>query len=167
MDKVNYMVTLPQVARELGEGYGLATLGSKLTSSWGDFEVLADRFSFDLFNPDTTLGESMEELTKLLYLVPHADWSADVLQIQAKDRDYGGSWCKRGGANAFFMLVRKWDRIETALKMKGNLANAIGFDERDEGILDDLGDLRRYLLLVQSWRMARDRANQEQTTMEF
>ena len=35
----------------------------------------------------------------------------DVDVLVEKDREYGGSWKSRGGAGAFFMLARKFDRI--------------------------------------------------------
>ena len=95
----------------------------------------------------------------------------DVSILKHKDAEYGGSWCKRGGVGAFMMLCRKWDRLETALNphaVAGDLREApisvtIGKpipaydileageqDSREEGILDDIGDLRRYLLLVEA-----------------
>ena len=103
---------------------------------------------------------------------------ADVLI--RKDKEYGGSWLKRGGVGAFMMLARKWDRLEQAMTVvktrwepkpewyEGS-QNGISHDEghevpldkydvieraladgREEGILDDIGDLRRYLLLVEA-----------------
>lgn len=92
----------------------------------------------------------------------------DVAQLEEKDREYGGSWLKRGGVGAFMMLARKWDRLEQAMTkevvLQGNsvppppamvvdrydvLTRAV-CDGREEGILDDIGDLRRYLLLVEA-----------------
>lgn len=86
----------------------------------------------------------------------------DVDILLKKDKEYGGSWLKRGGVGAFMMLCRKWDRIEQAMEVKsitGGLDpgparyDVIGralADGREEGILDDIGDLRRYLLLVEA-----------------
>jgi hypothetical protein len=52
---------------------------------------------------------------------------------------------------AFMMLARKWDRLEKQTNDFGyDLFAAINDDTRDEGILDDIRDLRRYLLLVES-----------------
>ena len=34
--------------------------------------------------------------------------------VSNKDFHYGSSWRKRGGAGAFFVISRKWDRIEQA-----------------------------------------------------
>lgn len=82
----------------------------------------------------------------------------DVLTLQVKDKAYGSSWKKRGGVGAFMMLARKWDRIETALRVEipGTFETeyrsifTIGVqDTRKEDILEDIADLRRYLLLVE------------------
>lgn len=97
----------------------------------------------------------------------------DVEGLEQAERQYGSSWKRRGGVGAFMMLARKWDRLETALtpnKSLPNLANgatadrpvapwdifaAIATDQRAEGIIDDIRDLRRYLLLVESEMRAR------------
>lgn len=75
----------------------------------------------------------------------------DVEKIKEKDKEYGSSWKKRGGIGAFHMLARKWDRLEVAVKIFGDdIFRAIEEDERVEGVLDDVRDLRRYLMLVES-----------------
>lgn len=82
-------------------------------------------------------------------LKPLAD--RDVASIQEKDREYGGSWKKRGGVGAFMMLARKWDRLEKQVEAQGyDVFKAIREDQRSEGVLDDIRDLRRYLLLVEA-----------------
>lgn len=79
--------------------------------------------------------------------------SADVIILEDKGKSYGSSWRKRGGVGAFMMLSRKWDRIE-------NQMEAAGYDIfkplrkemvacTTDGLLDDIRDLRRYLLLVE------------------
>lgn len=74
----------------------------------------------------------------------------DARELMVKDKDYGSSWKKRGGVDSFMMLARKWDRIEHQVKSKGyNILQACEEDTRKEGILDDVRDLRRYLLLVE------------------
>lgn len=74
----------------------------------------------------------------------------DAQELMVKDKDYGSSWKKRGGVDSFMMLARKWDRIEHQVKSKGyNILKACEEDTRKEGILDDVRDLRRYLLLVE------------------
>lgn len=81
--------------------------------------------------------------------------NADVDTLQRKNEEYGSSWRKRGGIGAFMMLARKWDRLETQcqdagydifLRIKAELDAGIVKD----GILDDIRDLRAYLLLVES-----------------
>lgn len=92
--------------------------------------------------------------------VPGPARNITFLQVAAADVDglieaaihYGESWYKRDGAGAFFMLARKWDRIENTLAKKGNynILTEIQCDMRAEGLIDDVRDLRRYLLLVEA-----------------
>lgn len=75
----------------------------------------------------------------------------DVAVLEVKGKSYGSSWRKRGGVGAFMMLARKWDRIETQCDEKGyDIFEAIKLGLVPDGILDDIRDLRRYLLLVDS-----------------
>lgn len=77
----------------------------------------------------------------------------DVTILEHKGKTYGSSWRKRGGVGAFMMLARKWDRIENQMEAAGYdifepvrkemVAGAV------DGLLDDIRDLRRYLLLVE------------------
>lgn len=73
----------------------------------------------------------------------------DVQTLKDKGKTYGSSWKKRGGVGAFMMLARKWDRIE-------NIVTSAGYDIFKAGrantgdVLDDIADLRAYLLLVES-----------------
>lgn len=99
----------------------------------------------------------------------------DVRGLEVAERNYGSSWKKRGGVGAFMMLSRKWDRIENALRpmdddeTRANLKahqvapwdifGAIAADTRPEGIIDDIRDLRRYLLLVEGEMRARGAAS--------
>ena len=69
--------------------------------------------------------------------------------VEAK-RSYGNSWKKRGGVGAFMMLARKWDRIENQVKETNyDILSACRSNMSDDGILDDIRDKRRYLLLVE------------------
>ena len=73
----------------------------------------------------------------------------DVTELEEAHKSYGDSWRKRGGVGAYMMLARKWDRLENKAKEHDwDIFEAIKEDPRDEGILDDIRDLRRYLLLV-------------------
>jgi hypothetical protein len=74
----------------------------------------------------------------------------DVNKLEKAEESYGNSWKQRGGVGAFMMLARKWDRIENQVKsLSYDVFKAIEKDSRPEGILDDIRDLRRYLLLVE------------------
>ena len=85
----------------------------------------------------------------------------DLAIIGTKDREYGGSWKKRGGIGAFMMLCRKWDRLEEQTKNATttlededippyDIIQQAVHDDRPEGLLDDIADLRRYLLNVEA-----------------
>jgi len=75
---------------------------------------------------------------------------ADITGLLKAERSYGDSWKKRGGVGAFMMLARKWDRLENQVKAHDyDIFEAIKRDVRIEGIIDDIRDLRRYLLLVE------------------
>ena len=75
----------------------------------------------------------------------------DVQKLRQAEESYGDSWRGRGGVGAFMMLARKWDRIENQVEKDGyDVFTTIKNDPSDSGILDDIKDLRRYLLLVES-----------------
>lgn len=87
--------------------------------------------------------------TPLKPVLAHA--LGDVLGLINAAKSYGDSWKNRGGVGAFMMLARKWDRIEKQVSEKDwDVFEAIIDDIREEGIIDDIRDLRRYLLLVES-----------------
>ena len=74
----------------------------------------------------------------------------DALELQQKGKAYGDSWKRRGGVGAFFVMARKWDRLE-------NLLIRVGYDifrsdelALDETIRDTMADLRRYLTLIEN-----------------
>ena len=49
------------------------------------------------------------------------------------------------------MLARKWDRIENQVNDSNyDIFLALEEDGRQEGLIDDIRDLRRYLLLVEA-----------------
>lgn len=132
----------------------------------------------------------------------------DAQGLFAAETNYRGSWKKRGGVSAYFMLCRKWDRIQNRLEQVKTVAGtypiqalryeleelklarrdrvnggdgriteekldqiieaieanlvprfdifaAIEADERAEGLIDDIRDLRRYLVLVEAEMRAR------------
>jgi len=76
---------------------------------------------------------------------------ADVTALEKAEESYGDSWKKRGGVGAFMMLARKWDRLEKQVEdMDYDVFEAIRDDGREEGVIDDVRDLRRYLMLVEA-----------------
>lgn len=75
----------------------------------------------------------------------------DVEGLHISEQSYGNSWKQRGGVGAFMMLARKWDRIEKQVSEQSyDVFQAVAYDGREEGILDDIRDLRRYLFLVEA-----------------
>ena len=77
--------------------------------------------------------------------------SNDAEALVNSQKSYGDSWKKRGGVGAFMMLARKWDRLETQVKdFNYDIFDAIYENPSSEGIMDDIGDLRRYLFLVEA-----------------
>jgi hypothetical protein len=80
----------------------------------------------------------------------------DVAGLKKAQQSYGDSWKRRGGVGAFMMLARKWDRAELQVGQHGfDVFKAVEADQRSEGILDDIRDLRRYLMLVEAEVRAR------------
>ena len=91
-----------------------------------------------------------EEFYALIGQLSHADYE----QLIVSGRSYGDSWKKRGGVGAFMMLARKWDRIEKqTTEQNWDIFQAIHANPTDSGIIDDIRDLRRYLLLVEAEMM--------------
>lgn len=83
----------------------------------------------------------------------------DLDGLTLAEQSYGNSWKKRGGVDSFMMLARKWDRIEHQVEKHGfNILTACMKDQRPEGILDDIRDLRRYLILVEQEVLQRNKA---------
>lgn len=75
----------------------------------------------------------------------------DIHGLTNAKESYGDSWKKRGGVGAFMMAARKWDRLEIQVnKHNFDIFKACDEDRRSEGILDDIRDLRRYLILIES-----------------
>ena len=97
---------------------------------------------------------------------------SDVKSLLESEKSYKDSWKKRGGVGAFMMLARKWDRIENAMTSEHAITiedNEVWRpylqqydifarteeDNRPEGIIDDIQDLRRYLMLVEAEMISR------------
>lgn len=88
----------------------------------------------------------------------------DVETLRKKGETYGSSWSKRGGVGAFMMLARKWDRIENIVEKNHNYNIFTAGYINDGDILDDIGDLRRYLLLVEAKVLSQGLLSKPQTT---
>jgi hypothetical protein len=74
---------------------------------------------------------------------------ADLLNLIDSQQTYGDSWKRRGGVGAFMMLARKFDRIEQQSKTESwDIFKAAQTFNGETGLIDDIRDLRRYLLLV-------------------
>jgi hypothetical protein len=82
----------------------------------------------------------------------------DVAGLKKAQASYGNSWKQGGGANAFAMLKRKWDRMLNRVErpeINLDIFKGIALDRRGEGLIDDVRDLRRYLMLVEAELRAR------------
>ena len=76
----------------------------------------------------------------------------DLEALSRAQSSYGDSWRRRGGIGAFMMLARKFDRIEHQSEKPGwNIFEAGEVYKGEAGLLDDIRDLRRYLLLVEDY----------------
>ena len=72
----------------------------------------------------------------------------DVNILLKADEEYGSSWLRRGAVGAYIVGIRKADRIEEqARKHNRNVLETLIADQRPEGAINDLRDLRRYLYL--------------------
>lgn len=75
----------------------------------------------------------------------------DVNTLKRAEESYGDSWKRRGGVGAFMMLARKFDRIENQSEAHNwDIFEAGDVYAGEEGLLDDIRDLRRYLILVEN-----------------
>ena len=94
-----------------------------------------------------TKQKEYSPIIKQTEIISAEDWTS----LDRAEEDYGDSWRKRGGIGAFMMLARKWDRLEKqVIEHNYDVFLAIADDMREEGILDDIRDLRRYLFLVEA-----------------
>lgn len=74
----------------------------------------------------------------------------DLEALKKAETSYGDSWKRRGGVGAFMMLARKFDRIEHQSEKHGwDIFEAGEAFKGEAGLLDDIRDLRRYLLLCE------------------
>ena len=87
----------------------------------------------------------------------------DVTKLHKAEQSYGNSWKQRGGVGAFMMLARKWDRLEKQVNESNyDIFLAAEKDNRAEGILDDIQDLRSYLMLVEAEIIRKETTNDQE-----
>lgn len=87
--------------------------------------------------------EQKERLRKIAVAI--ADY------VNEKDEHYDSSWRKRSGPGTFFVISRKWDRIEAACEREDinyDLFKLFETDERAESIINDVTDLVGYGLVL-------------------
>ncbi|MDB5177559.1 MAG: hypothetical protein JWN75_1227 [Candidatus Saccharibacteria bacterium] len=104
--------------------------------------------------------------------------SEDAEGLIKGDPKYGYSWKKRGGVGAYMMATRKFDRLDNSLQPVDDVSGdgyvarlgkwlsrdirpfdifaALENDTRSEGVIDDIRDLRRYLLLIEAEMRSRN-----------
>jgi hypothetical protein len=106
---------------------------------WGEYDIMVK----DKETQPKEQSPIIEQVGKLTVI--------DHVKLEEAEQSYGDSWKQRGGVGAFMMLARKWDRLEKQVTEQGyDIFQAIAYDGREEGILDDIRDLRRYLFLVEA-----------------
>ena len=89
----------------------------------------------------------------------------DLQALQRAEQSYGDSWKRRGGVGAFMMLARKFDRIEHQSEKHGwDVLEAGRVFSGETGLLDDIRDLRRYLLLVEQEILTQDKIVDDEDT---
>lgn len=139
---------------ETSEDHRLDLIQIALSTNWEAFERHIQRVSYDALCLSNSLRDKSNTVAAWLSRIPGASLQEDVDVIKKKDLEYGGSWQRRGGQGAFFAACRKWDRYVQSITRYGTLKIALETDKREEGIRDDIGDLRRYLILWEAWRIA-------------
>ena len=114
-------------------------------------------------NKPALLGSNDENLIGEKRMGLDAKWTEmkeiaqqDIVSLIDSEKSYGDSWKRRGGTGAFMMLARKFDRIE----QQAESCNYDVFEAGEkfcgeDGLLDDIGDLRRYLFFVSQSRSVR------------
>jgi|TARA_R110002020_G_scaffold107574_2_gene249609 hypothetical protein len=87
----------------------------------------------------------------------------DLEALKRAEESYGSSWRRRGGVGAFMMLARKFDRIEHQSEKHGwDIFEAGEAFKGEAGLLDDIRDLRRYLILVEDFVLQTDNDKEEE-----
>ena len=75
----------------------------------------------------------------------------DTEMVLKKDDEYGASWKRRGGVGAYFVMIRKVDRLEEQAKRHCyDIFKACHDHSTGESLLDTMRDLRCYLDLIEA-----------------
>jgi hypothetical protein len=97
--------------------------------------------------------------------------ASDISGLRNSEKSYGNSWKLRGGVDTFHMLKRKWERVEKRVATNIDATAAapgaspydifehLSADRGADGFIDDVRDLRRYLMLVEAEMTARKASN--------
>jgi hypothetical protein len=160
---VSYIDRVESIAESLAAGLAGTEPPSwnSLRLCWATLEAYAAAMGYDVLRTwmkhgDTemhvALRENAQKMVTLLYQLesePSLAAAVDAIQLREKDDTYGTSWKARGGAGAFFVTVRKWDRLVNQMKKFKTLGELLAVDWATdaEGPWDDVHDLRGYLLL--------------------
>lgn len=167
-----------QISLSLAERSADASTGpatwERVNSTWQLIEMHAKRLGYNVLDAECLVGDAstydllqnaVEKMVALLYRAEHEFGSDvysaslfDVTELTAADEVYGSSWMARGGVGAFFVTVRKYDRIANSIKSipEQDLQRWLGsvYKIPGEGPWNDLRDLRKYLILWLSERLA-------------
>tara|TARA_R100000664_G_C2756180_1_gene143999 strand:+ start:1926 stop:2348 length:423 start_codon:yes stop_codon:yes gene_type:complete len=108
--------------------------------------------------------EKMTQYSTMIALVEKVA-KQDVEGLHKSEQSYGDSWKQRGGVGAFMMLARKWDRLEKQVTEHNyDIFKTAQLDTRPEGVIDDIKDLRRYLMLVEAEILRKDNNHESYDT---
>lgn len=133
---------------------------ASLDLTWRQFEGGCQRYGYNVFRAWEDVVLRAHQLRLRLHWMSATNLAAiadpfvetamrDGAELREKNKAYGESWKRRGGISAFMMLARKWDRIDNILSSFGGEPLAVQLGRNPGDVLDDIGDLRRYLLLVE------------------
>lgn len=89
----------------------------------------------------------------------------DVEALKASQKNYGDSWCRRGGIGAYMIMIRKFDRLDNYMpNFNYDIFKAINDDSRKENVLNDIQDARRYLMLIEAYVLANEAIDSQDKT---
>ncbi len=141
MSDPDYMSCIAQVARRCADQS--TTISKQIIDDWIRYESFAREDKYDILVPGSQCrSRGLGLISRLYEAQPDATHHDDCTQLREKNASYGGSWCARGGVGAFFTLARKADRYIEQVRL--------GSTDTE----DTLGDLRRYLILIEAWHVA-------------